>query len=558
MQAEHPEIFCTCEWALAVQRAYGESLLPWILCVEDENKSLRGLAALATDASGRQVSFLCATTGDYCDFLSPSGEGDAIVDAVLQECKTANATITLANVPADSASIPFIRQAAHRYGYYLHQRPAYECARISLGSEQQREEVRGTLRRKKMRRLVSRMEQEHAARVDHLGSWDEVNEALPQFARAHVARFLATGRISNLVRPERRKFLEGLAQLLSRAGWLTVSRMTADGKPVAWNYGFRFRGSWFWYQPTFDTNLEPFSPGIYLLSQIVAQACDDPEMEVVDLGLGAEGYKERLANSSRSTVHLTLTRSLGSHWRGVLRYRCAQWLKAWPRGENVARRYLAILGSVRARSRQIGAAKTLISMARNALSVVFSRDEVYFFEGPPSASSEPTNLSLQAIDLNALADAAMKFSTDESTLAYLVRCAPRLRQGSWGFALKDSEGQPVHFAWMAAFDGFLRQKWRGNLHAADDALLLYDSWTPGPLRRRGFYTRSLESIARTTAAEGKSLWTLSRSANSAAIARARFQLRYSLVRTKVLWWQRISRREVTASKPAMSEVRTLV
>ena len=83
--------------------------------------------------------------------------------------------------------------------------------------------------------------------------------------------------------------------------------------------------------------LEEFSPGVYLLAKIIHEACEDPGVSVVDLGLGAEGYKERFANSCRQTLHVTLTRSYSEHLRGVVRYRAAQVLKKWPAGEKAAR-----------------------------------------------------------------------------------------------------------------------------------------------------------------------------------------------------------------------------
>ncbi len=67
-------------------------------------------------------------------------------------------------------------------------------------------------------------------------------------------------------------------------------------RPVAWNYGFQFHGSWFWYQPTFDSRQEENSPGQCLLLRIVTEACDMDGIKVVDLGLGAEGYKDRFGN----------------------------------------------------------------------------------------------------------------------------------------------------------------------------------------------------------------------------------------------------------------------
>ena len=66
---------------------------------------------------------------------------------------------------------------------------------------------------------------------------------------------------------------------------------------MAWNYGFQFHGSWFIYQATFDRRQEEHSPGHCLLSRIVTEACDMDAMKVVDLGLGAEGYKERFGNA---------------------------------------------------------------------------------------------------------------------------------------------------------------------------------------------------------------------------------------------------------------------
>jgi len=69
-RVDRPQVFYTYEWALAVQRAYSATLHPLIFLAYDQPESLCGVVALAVDSEGSQVSFLCATTGDYCDFLS--------------------------------------------------------------------------------------------------------------------------------------------------------------------------------------------------------------------------------------------------------------------------------------------------------------------------------------------------------------------------------------------------------------------------------------------------------------------------------------------------------
>ena len=106
-----------------------------------------------------------------------------------------------------------------------------------------------------------------------------------------------------------------------------LTRLMVGDQAVAWNYGFQFERSLFWYQPTFDSRVEEHSPGYCLLSQMIIEACDEPALDVVDLGLGAEGYKERFANASRETRHLTLTTSRRRYIGAATRFKAAEAIK---------------------------------------------------------------------------------------------------------------------------------------------------------------------------------------------------------------------------------------
>lgn len=338
LQMERPEAFYTCEWALAVQSAYQVSLKP-LLLLGYEAERLVGVASLATDAAERHISFLAATTGDYCEFLSLPNRRAEFVDAVFAELGKMKATsVALANLPADSASPDAVRVAARRHGFHVYLRPAYLCAQVELGSGEQRQALKTSLEtKKKLRRYLREMEREGPVRFSHLHSWEEIQAVLPAFADAHVARFRATQRSSSLATPERRRFLEELARRFSGTDIVTLSSLMVNGQPVAWNYGFQFRGSWFWYQPTFDSRWEASSPGYCLLARIVIEACDRDDMNRVDLGLGAEGYKERFGNSTRQTLYATATKSWPRHLREIARYRAASLLTRSPRSESLIR-----------------------------------------------------------------------------------------------------------------------------------------------------------------------------------------------------------------------------
>ena len=335
-RVERPQVFYTYEWALAVYRAYNASLHPLLFLAYDEGESLCGVAALAANAGDGRISFLCATTGDYCDFLSLPEYKAAFVAAVLADIKMQGfRSLTFTNLPADSETVAAIRAASPQNGYHYFARTAYICAQVALGKLERRPSGNGPVLpgKKMLRRSLSAMGREAPVRLEHARTWDAISPILPQFAEAHMARFLATGRVSNLARPERRVFVEQLARLLSESGWLVLTRMMSGDRSLAWNYGFQFRGTWFWYQPTFDSDLERHSPGFCLLAKIVEEAADNPALGVVDLGLGAEEYKDRFANQSRETLYVTLRASLTHHMWEILRYRAAELIRRSPRLE---------------------------------------------------------------------------------------------------------------------------------------------------------------------------------------------------------------------------------
>lgn len=341
LQTERPQVFYTYEWALAVQVAYRVSLKP-LLVLGYEGNDLVGVASLATDPAEKNATFLAANTADYCDFLTLPQQRGEFVDAVFAEMQKRNAaSMTLANLPADSATAEAMRRKATKRGLHLFIRPAYLCSQVELGAGDRRQDLKaGLAGKKKIRRYLREMERAGPVTFVHLQASEEIQAALPAFADAHVARFLATGRVSSLASPERRLFLQELAKRFDGSGVVTLSMLKIQDRPVAWNYGFQFHGSWFWYQPTFDSSQAENSPGQCLLSRIVIDACDMDAMEVVDLGLGAEGYKERFGNSTRQTLHVTLTRSWPRHLREIVKYRVASALKKSPRVDSAVRSIL--------------------------------------------------------------------------------------------------------------------------------------------------------------------------------------------------------------------------
>jgi len=344
LRKELPQVFDTYGWATAVSRAYSRMLRP-LLILGYEGNVLIGVAALATDLSQTNAFFMASTTADYCDLISVPNRRAEFVAKVFSELRSAGLpAITLANLPADSATVLSLRFHTREHGYRQFSRSAYHCAQVRLGLPADREALKRSLDRKKaLRYSLNSLGKKGPVTFLHLKSWSSIQPLLPDFAEMHLARFHATGRTSNLANPERRIFLAYLAESLASEGWLKLSCMKVGDRVVAWNYGFQFAGSWFYYQPTFDHRLQQFSPGLCLLSRIIEEACDSPEIDLVDLGLGAEEYKERFANTGRQTIHVELTRSALASSKYAARYYTAAMIKTVPRVESGIRYIRALV-----------------------------------------------------------------------------------------------------------------------------------------------------------------------------------------------------------------------
>jgi len=350
LSMEAPEVFFTYEWALAVTRGYERSVRP-LLVLGYERDFLVGVAALAIDEEQQRASFLAGNTADYCDFVSDPRRRPEFVDLALRELQPLAGHLTLPNLPAFSATAWAMRNSASQQGNGCFSRPAFQCAQVDVLTSVQKESVKRAMRSKQtIRRQLKAMAKLGPLEISHLSAWPEICETLPAYREAHLERFFSLGRTSNMADAQRWAFLLELARLLSEQGWMMLSRLTLGGQPIAWNYGFRFAGSWFCYQAAFDLRFQEYDPGICLLARIVEDACDQPEIKRVDLGLGDEGYKSRFATSYRPTVYVTVTGSMMHHVREKLRYRAASALKSVPPLEHCVRWLLGktVTGSARA------------------------------------------------------------------------------------------------------------------------------------------------------------------------------------------------------------------
>ena len=551
---ENPEVFFTYQWALAASRGFQKHLSPLLFLVYDFER-LAGVAALAVDPkSPRAAFFLTSSTADYCDIVSAPANRKAVILALLEEIKKFGLSdLVLANVPSNSATLEELPGVAGSHRFYVTSRPSYNVGVVQLGGEEQRETILRTLAGKgREKRALKRLTTLGAVKVIHLTEPEQIGVSLESIVSAQISRFLASDRVSPLVGPERRTFLRQLSDLLSQSGWLKISQLEIDGHPVAWNYGFRFGGSWFWYLPTFQMEYAHVSPGACLLRLLVEEGARDASLQWLDLGLGDEAYKERFANNSRQTRYVHLSRGLRRHAASVGRQMLSSTAARFPQFGNKLRGARASYQAVAGRIQEMGAVATAQYTIRRAVRSVASQDEVLLFESAEVQSAEDPPFQLLPLAWEHLVEASISNAGDAATLRYLMRCAGRMKNhGPSGFLLQDEEGRPIHFLWIDNYDGFRLAEIDHSIEpSSSGAAMIFDCWTPAALRGRGYYATAIRLAAAKLQREGRPCWIFSGATNVSSlqgILKAGFVYRFSLIRRSRLGRSVVTRHDTTTA-----------
>jgi CelD/BcsL family acetyltransferase involved in cellulose biosynthesis len=579
---ENPEVFFTYQWALAASRGFQNHLSTLLFLVHDFEQ-LAGVVALAIDPKApRAAFFLTSSTADYCDIVSTPANRKAVILALLDEIqKLGLSDLVLANVPANSATLKELPSVAGSRRFYVTSRTAYNCGVVQLGGEGQRETLIRTLAGKsREKRALKRLSTLGSVKVIHLTEPEQIGASLESIVSAQISRFLASNRVSPLVGPERRAFLQQLSDLLSQSGWLKISQLEIDGKPVAWNYGFRFGGSWFWYLPTFEMEYAHVSPGSCLLRLLVEEGAKDTSLRWLDLGLGEESYKERYANEMRQTRYVRVSRGFPRHVVRVGREMLSTTAARFPQFGDRMREVRASYQAVVTRMRETGVAATARYSVQRAVHSIASRDEVLLFEAGENSAVNQLRVNQPAVELvpltrEHLVEGSITNAGDPPTLRYLMRCAGRLgHPGAAGFLLQDEAGRPVHFLWIDNYDGFRLAEIEHNIEPSfvepsfvepsfvepsfsgpsliessfPDAAMIFDCWTPVADRGRGHYAAAIRLAADKLRSEGRAAWIFSGATNAASlrgVLKAGFEYRYSLIRRTRLGRSVVTRREGT-------------
>jgi CelD/BcsL family acetyltransferase involved in cellulose biosynthesis len=299
--ADHP--FWTADWLSLWWKYFGaKDAMRWVVVREDGR-----LAAIAPLwRKGWLISCFGEGVSDYAGFLLPkeSEEELSVVLEALRQHETHALRVAIDPLPYGSPTLVSLCSLLERLDWPHWVWPTYEApaVRWSKGWEAYWDSRKAKLKAN-VRRRRRNLESLGEVTISRCESEEDLNAMWPETQRLHQARWHGRYTRSLYTHPVGQEFYKALAQAFLIRGWLDLTFLYLDSKPIAFHFGFCYGGRFYYYIPAFDPAYAAYAPSTQLLVHLLERSFE-AGFEVFDFLIGDEPYKYDWATENQQTFRL--------------------------------------------------------------------------------------------------------------------------------------------------------------------------------------------------------------------------------------------------------------
>ena len=301
-------LFLTWEWLYTWWTHLGAGRRLFIVTVR-RGGELIAIAPLAISA-GRRASLAPLSS---LTFLGTGSVGSDYLDVIVARDREAEAyeglarclaaqpfALHLAQIHRGTSAIAGLAGRLARLGWRCAERPADFCPFIpirDLSWGAYLASLDGHHRSNWKRRLAN-LGKAFAMHFERVETEGQRAEALGAFFALHSQRWEGRGGSTAFYSDALREFHEAWTRVALGRGWLRFFLMRLDGRPVGAIYGFRYRGTFGFYQTGFDPAYARHGIGQVMIGLSIKSAIEEGADEY-DLLHGTERYKSDWARCTR-------------------------------------------------------------------------------------------------------------------------------------------------------------------------------------------------------------------------------------------------------------------
>jgi CelD/BcsL family acetyltransferase involved in cellulose biosynthesis len=316
-------IFSTWEWLAPWWRAFGEGQQLHVLAFEDASARLVALAPLSITtrkAFGMRWKVMLlmgdgSHDSDNLDIPVIPGYEDEVVRLLLSHLE-AHAHLwdfcEFNTLPSDSLGAKSLLSlfATSQYVWRLGQTPR-ACIMLPDNWDDYLKQLPSRIRTQ-YRSLARKFEGQNRLRFYRCSQQSNLDSCLETLFELHGKRWNSRGESGTFSLQARRRFYRDLSAGLLQRNWLEFWLLELDGKPIAADYGFRYRNIVYNLQAGFDPSHADDRPGFWLKGNMLKALIESGVRRYDFLG----GYSDAKArwNASPSNyvyIHFGRTWSVG-------------------------------------------------------------------------------------------------------------------------------------------------------------------------------------------------------------------------------------------------------
>jgi CelD/BcsL family acetyltransferase involved in cellulose biosynthesis len=279
-------VYLTREWQSAWWDVLGRGRL--MLIAVERDGQIVALAPMYAEEG--MLFFVGSGDADYMDFIGDI-EGPGVLDAVLDAAACAVPDFCgfrLYAIPGGSCTGARLQASALRLGWACYREGRWAAPRIDLiAGRSHAQAVADGRRVSKRERYLSRR---GSLELKEFDNPDEIRQRLDTFFDQHVERWRCADGESPFAAPAHRRFLDEATARTGAAGWPRLTWLEWQGRPIACEFGWVYRGAYLAEAACFDVALAERSPGQVLQRQLVLAVLRDG-LAAYDFGTGDDPYK---------------------------------------------------------------------------------------------------------------------------------------------------------------------------------------------------------------------------------------------------------------------------
>jgi CelD/BcsL family acetyltransferase involved in cellulose biosynthesis len=323
--AQYPQgsIFSTWEWLTTWWRAFGADQQLHVLAFEDGSSQLVGLipfSLITRESLGKGWKILQlmgdgSGDSDNLDLVVAPGYATAVVRtllAYLEEHSDLWDFCALNTVPTNSPAANVLMKLLAE-PKWIHAFAETPCCQIPLPDDWDIyfKQLSSTVR-KNFKYHLRRLEKRPNFRIYRCSNQNELLQSLPALFELHQKRWHSNGNPGSFSSERRRGFYQQLSSVLLSRSWLEFWILEIGGKPIAADYGFRYKDVVYALQAGFDPSEHADSPG-FCLKGVMLKALIESGVQKYDFlaGFGENKAQWNAQLSYYQNVHFARRRSLG-------------------------------------------------------------------------------------------------------------------------------------------------------------------------------------------------------------------------------------------------------